>query len=94
MQKKMRAVVVDRGFVVDHWYKWHGKHGPRNYTEVKEEITAKLSAQLEPDDVIDEEAVIFFSFVFLGGDFFFEKIVVVEVFEGLFWAPALSHSQI
>uniref|UniRef100_A0A0R3RU28 KASH domain-containing protein n=1 Tax=Elaeophora elaphi TaxID=1147741 RepID=A0A0R3RU28_9BILA len=41
---------------IDQWYKWH-KHGHRNYTQAKEEVIAKLSAQLEPEDVIDEETI-------------------------------------
>lgn len=41
----------------DQWYKWHGKYEYRNYTQVKEETIAKLSAKLEPEDVIDEETV-------------------------------------
>ncbi|CAG9535572.1 unnamed protein product [Cercopithifilaria johnstoni] len=42
---------------IDQWYKWHSKYGHRNYTQTKEEVIAKLSAQLEPEDVIDEETI-------------------------------------
>ncbi|VBB31843.1 unnamed protein product [Acanthocheilonema viteae] len=41
----------------DQWYKWHSKYEHRNYTQTKEEIIAKLSAQLKPEDVIDEETI-------------------------------------
>ncbi|KAL4001776.1 hypothetical protein ACH3XW_0695 [Acanthocheilonema viteae] len=42
---------------IDQWYKWHSKYEHRNYTQTKEEIIAKLSAQLKPEDVIDEETI-------------------------------------
>lgn len=42
---------------IDQWYKRHMKHYHRNYTEIKEEEIAKLTADLEPDDVIDEHTI-------------------------------------
>ncbi|VDK83469.1 unnamed protein product [Litomosoides sigmodontis] len=42
---------------IDQWYKWHGKYEYRNYTQLKKETIAKLSAKLKPEDVIDEETI-------------------------------------
>ncbi|VDM99106.1 unnamed protein product [Thelazia callipaeda] len=42
---------------IDQWYKFHMKHVHRNYTELKEEVVAKLAAKLVPEDIINEKTI-------------------------------------